>query len=489
MPEGHLLCEKCGNEINIVPDFEIDVENSISETLSTIVDEISPEEKDKRSENDPGEEVLSKEERIEEEFFKEPSFLVNRKPTRKVLAFLLLGSAAFVALVVAAVLFVYMNYSVNYLKRKADSLVSKGQYDKAINYVDKGIKLNGKESGLFITKANILYAKGDVDGALDIIEDYIDNKNVDTDTRSDFYSLYIDIYEKEQDYSQINRKLLECSDESIKERFGAYLADVPSFSIPTGSYEGGTPLEIEYGSGGNVYYTTDGSVPSKDHGTLYSEPIILEKGEYDVKAVYINEYGVTSETAASYYLIDLTAPDAPIVNPESGSYTSPFTISAFSGNVNDRIYYTTDGKDPDEENGILYTEPFKAPVGNTNMCFVAISEDGVASEIVRRSYDFELKANMTGEEAALYLLNDLYVKGKIADRIGTSLDGKGIYSYEYNSLVEISGSGYYYILVEFYTEGNSNKAMTGFMYAVDPYTGAAYYFLNDESGKMSLLPF
>ena len=45
IPEGHLLCEKCGSEIKIVPDFEIDVENSISETLSTIADDVSPEEK------------------------------------------------------------------------------------------------------------------------------------------------------------------------------------------------------------------------------------------------------------------------------------------------------------------------------------------------------------------------------------------------------------------------------------------------------------
>ena len=55
-------------------------------------------------------------------------------------------------------------------------------------------------------------------------------------------------------------------------------------------------------------------------------------------------------------------------------------------------------------------------------------------------------------------------------------------------MVEISGSGYYYILVEYFTDENNRKAMTGFMYAVDPYTGAAYYFLRDDKGNMSLLP-
>ena len=37
MVEGHLICEICGEEIRIVPDFEPEIENSISETLSTLV--------------------------------------------------------------------------------------------------------------------------------------------------------------------------------------------------------------------------------------------------------------------------------------------------------------------------------------------------------------------------------------------------------------------------------------------------------------------
>ena len=37
MPDGYLLCDKCGEEIQIVPDFEPEIENSITETLSTLV--------------------------------------------------------------------------------------------------------------------------------------------------------------------------------------------------------------------------------------------------------------------------------------------------------------------------------------------------------------------------------------------------------------------------------------------------------------------
>ena len=41
MKEEHLYCERCGAEIQIVPDFEPEIQNSIEETLSTVAWEIN----------------------------------------------------------------------------------------------------------------------------------------------------------------------------------------------------------------------------------------------------------------------------------------------------------------------------------------------------------------------------------------------------------------------------------------------------------------
>ena len=38
--DDHLYCDKCGMEIQMVPDFEPEIENSITETLSTDAEEI-----------------------------------------------------------------------------------------------------------------------------------------------------------------------------------------------------------------------------------------------------------------------------------------------------------------------------------------------------------------------------------------------------------------------------------------------------------------
>ena len=43
---GKLYCAHCGYEINIVPNFEPEIENSIQQTLSILADEVSGEQDD-----------------------------------------------------------------------------------------------------------------------------------------------------------------------------------------------------------------------------------------------------------------------------------------------------------------------------------------------------------------------------------------------------------------------------------------------------------
>ena len=44
LEEGKLLCEQCGEEIKIVPDFYIELEAQMDETISNIVENISVDE-------------------------------------------------------------------------------------------------------------------------------------------------------------------------------------------------------------------------------------------------------------------------------------------------------------------------------------------------------------------------------------------------------------------------------------------------------------
>ena len=46
LPPGCLYCEECGNEYQIVPDFEPEIENSMAESLSDVIDSMDDNTKD-----------------------------------------------------------------------------------------------------------------------------------------------------------------------------------------------------------------------------------------------------------------------------------------------------------------------------------------------------------------------------------------------------------------------------------------------------------
>lgn len=487
--EGQLLCEKCGFEINIVPDFEIEVENSISETLSTIVDELESDDSDTQEEKEEKKETKkSSSKNPEEEFFESDFHDLAKSMSKKGIII-----TASVVLASLAVLFVvlfslYKNTSVNYQISRAYKEADKGRFDVALDYIEKSLSIEKENYGLYCDKAYILFKANRTEEAIDLCKYYIENKKLDDVNSIRFYSILIDIYSSLGEFERINYELINSPYQNVKEEFNDYVALAPEFSIPTGNYEALTKLTITSNSKGSIYYTKDGITPSKDHGTLYTGPIEFEKGEYDIKAVFINEYGVYSEISTGYYLIDVTVPEPPVVIPESGKYTSDFSIIATAMNQNDKIYYTLDGTDPDEENGFLYEGPLKPSLGTSNLAFVAISEDGIKSEIVKRSYELDITGNISAEEAVIYLMNALYLNGHLADLNGSANDGVGVYSYCFTSVIEISGYGYYYSLSEFYTDNQNNTVETVNKYAVNPFTGEAFYLITDGMDNLSIIP-
>ncbi len=61
--------------------------------------------------------------------------------------------------------------------------------------------------------------------------------------------------------------------------------NAPIFSHNEKKYDGAVPLEIICAEDTEIYYTLDGTYPTKDNGYLYSEPIIFEDEEMRVRAV------------------------------------------------------------------------------------------------------------------------------------------------------------------------------------------------------------
>ena len=140
LPEGALLCEKCGEEIHIVPDYDptLDVSIGIDE------EEKTPGEPDP----DPG------------------------KPKRTKLyvlrALLILLAIVVIGLAIAANKNLKRMQSPEYQIAQAEKYQGIGEYAKAIECYSKAIELEGDNVGLLQQLAEVYYLKNDQDHIYEI---------------------------------------------------------------------------------------------------------------------------------------------------------------------------------------------------------------------------------------------------------------------------------------------------------------------------------
>lgn len=464
LKKDFLYCEKCGEEIRIVPDFEPEIENSIIETLSAVAVQMGP----------PVE--MEPETETEDDFAVEP----EHKWKRRVLA----GISLLCLFIIGVFAFVFFRgmYRDNYFNRQlenAQSAYNQKDYVQAAAFYENALKMD-KNNSLLISYADCLYEIGKVDQALSnyyaVIEKEPDNEMA--------YARIIAIYEKEEDYEEINRLLNACNSQIIKNEFQNYMAVDPVFNYVAGEYDHVIPLKIQAPTTGTVYYSLDGSDP-RYGGVEYTSPLFLRYGEYVVKAVFINDFGLSSAVVEATYMVDGTQPEQPVVFPESGQFNLPQMIS-IDVPKGCSVYYTVDGTIPDE-NSFIYGEPIPMKEGVTNYRFVTMNADGVYSEVTARSYQLVVETNYTAVESVYRLKYRLLEKERILDLEGSLANMPGKNIYVYNS-IQIVQDKIFHIIYEYYQEGNDSRNMTGNIYGIDVSNGYVYKIIKDENGVEILDP-
>jgi unsaturated rhamnogalacturonyl hydrolase len=110
-------------------------------------------------------------------------------------------------------------------------------------------------------------------------------------------------------------------------------------------------------SGAVIHYTTDGTIPSATHGSVYAGPITIAANT-TLKAVAtatgLNDSFVASD---SYTITGVATVAAPVFTPAPGTYASAQSVSISTTTSGATIRYTTDGSTPTSTTGTVYSGP------------------------------------------------------------------------------------------------------------------------------------
>ncbi|MCR4658157.1 MAG: chitobiase/beta-hexosaminidase C-terminal domain-containing protein [Lachnospiraceae bacterium] len=482
--EGFLYCSECGEEIRIVPDYEPEIFLELSESISSIAEGYEAQEGSREADSVPENPAGSEAEpgSLEAlEFFEEDMPLIEEEPAFKPsedeysafieqeaerrkkkqggkrgiarfrIAFILVAGTVFVAVFLVAIFRFnrYFDYDIQYAE--ALSLHDEGKYEESLNIAKHALSLNSSEK-----KTRLLIA-----------DDYSELKKYDESNAVLFsmlddggdvsiYDRIIDNYLAVKDYDSVISLLSETEDEELLERYSMYFATDPEFGVPGGEYDKDVRLTLSAKAPGVIYYTTDGSVPGTN-SLVYKTPIEIEEGETTVSAIFVNEFGVSSDPVSRTYSISYPTAKPPKLLVSSGSYEIPRMIRVDYPD-HYKVYYEKGGKDPNE-NSTEYKRPIEMPLGASEFRFVSVDDKGRMSEVVTGKYELKMTCYIDMDTALNAVKIQLMSKGE------NSL----LNEYKCSAGIGYQDNSFY--LIDEYTYSGSK---TGRKFAVDTKTGSLF---------------
>ena len=472
MPWGALYCEHCGEDIHIVPDFEPELERNMEETMEETISNVLEE----LHEGAIGGEV--------NEAAEEPE-TVGEKTAHKrrvwlkiavILAVLLLAGTG------AAAWYIYGYYSEEYQVDRALFYVSQGKYDEAISCYNRALELDEENIELLFSLADVYYMKNNKVEYEYLLREIVRSEHATAEQLNGAFGKLAAIYRDRGDYQTINDLLLAIDDAALLSTYQNYLVKVPEFSVNEGYYTSIQPLKLTAAGSGKIYYTLNGAEPTEE-SSQYTAPIILENGDYTVKAFFVNERGIASEVVSKEYHIENKEILPPEVSAISGEYNFPMYIEITSDTED--VYYTTDGSDPTYAS-TAYTGPIPMPLGKSHYKFARIV-DGVTGTVAERNYRLVMNTEYVPDDAVKTVTEYSLSVGKIYDMEGHFDDTGDSYLYEYLYVTNIQKVDDFYVIVEVYRNADGNMTRTGNNFAVNAYTGELFKLQRDERGRLSLV--
>ena len=487
LSEGKLLCEKCGEEVKYVPDFDIELEHELRKSISSIMEELSDKEPEKRE--DERFETEDIKDKLSDYFPKKQNVFLNFFKKKKIMTVAIIMVVIILAAGAVGVTG-YAKYSrqrensYDYQYQKALECANMSQYDEAISYLERALAIDDSQTDARFLLAQYYDENGMRTSAVSVLHEILAQRT-DYLRRDEVYDALLTICEEEKDYEQMGAVLAACDVARIVSKYNKYAALPPEFNKQGGTYDEIISITLDGNTEGKVYYTMDGTEPVSD-SSVYETPILLESGDYVIRAMFVNAYGIMSDIVSQSYYINLSVPESPVVNLDSGTYKAPSLIEVYH-NDDTKIYYTTDGSEPDKDSS-RYNNPIEMPYGMSSFSFIAINSSGVRSEVVSRNYDLKVEANFDTELALEVLKNNLVASGKLLDTAGNVGDRLGHNQYRVQTVVSVEDK-LYYIVYEEYMDTTGSVHDTNNIYAIDADSADLYKAYKIDEGTYHFSPF
>lgn len=430
--EGKLYCEKCGHGIQIVPDYNPELEERIAKTLEKIVHEEfgSYRETEKQ-----------KQKKIQVE------------PKR---AISLLTGTAIVILVLGILLGTHFKHvnSYEYQFTKAVEYAHKNKTEESLEAYEKILEMNQNSNDICIALAEIYKQQKQYDIAEKCLQTAIEREP----SNIDIYRKLIEMYEESEDTQGIVSLLEGCENEDIKEAFREYELSEPQVNLEEGVYKDRLTLVLKVNTKETIYYTLDGSEPTLN-SVVYKRPITLEEGEYTLRAIAVNTKGMISQEIQKKYTIQLEVPSAPSVFPDSGTYQEPNDI-LIEVPIGNTVYYTFDGSMPSNKSK-KYTRPIPMRLGTNTLTCITYDTNGKISEVTRKEYTLTLNTTYESPEAIAAVRNLMVNTGEMYDLDGHAIGMEGNYTLNCYEATIVNGNIYFLVIKRF---NNADGTVTDYDY-------------------------
>ena len=213
-PDDELICPVCGHEVQLVPDYV------------TIESKIQEDKKRKEDEAQRRREEMEREQAIEKR---------KQQIRRKILLLIVLIAAAAAAVIITSVsLHLSKQHgSFAYQYEKAQSSYEIGDYDDALSYITKALKIDAdNDDGLYL-EAEIYAALKKNSDAESVLEKLIAG-NGDY-TRA--YDLLIKLYTADRNSDAIRTLLKNCKNKKVLAKYENYLPKAPTITPEGGTYD------------------------------------------------------------------------------------------------------------------------------------------------------------------------------------------------------------------------------------------------------------